>query len=319
MTPIFLTSPQFWCDQIVNGLTTGSIYALIALGYTMVYGILQLINFAHGEVFMLGSFAGYGVLLGLGGDNISGAMIILALLLAFIAAAAASTAAALLIERIAYRPLRNAPRLAPLISAIGASVFLSHLVDDGFLNGQSKFYPQIFPVGSITLGPLEVSYLQLFLMASSLAMMSLLYWFIQRTKAGRSIRAVAEDRDNSALMGIDVNRAIVITFALGAIMAGFGGVLYGLFYSSIRGSMGFIPGVKAFTAAVLGGIGSVPGAVVGGFTLGLAETVGRELLNEIPGVSLPNQWKDVIAFALLVLVLIVRPTGIFSQQEGKRA
>jgi len=150
-------------------------------------------------------------------------------------------------------------------------------------------------------------------------MMSLLYWFIQRTKAGRSIRAVAEDRDNSALMGIDVNRAIVITFALGAIMAGFGGVLYGLFYSSIRGSMGFIPGVKAFTAAVLGGIGSVPGAVVGGFTLGLAETVGRELLNEIPGVSLPNQWKDVIAFALLVLVLIVRPTGIFSQQEGKRA
>ena len=255
--PLFLAGAEFWFDQVVNGLTTGSIYALIALGYTMVYGVLQLINFAHGEVFMVGAFAGYGTLMAFGGEDISGVMILVALIAALVAAGVASAGTAVVIERIAYRPLRNAPRLAPLISAIGVSVFLSHLVDDGFLNG--------------------------------------------------------------SLMGIDVNRAIVITFALGAVMAGFAGVLYGLFLSSIRGSMGFLPGVKAFTAAVLGGIGSVPGAVVGGYFLGLAETVGRELLNEIPGVNLPNQWKDVIAFALLVLVLIFRPTGIFKQKETKRA
>lgn len=319
MTPLFLTTPEFWFDQLVNGLTTGSIYALIALGYTMVYGVLQLINFAHGEVFMIGAFAGYGVLLALGGHEISGAMIVLALVLALIAAGTASAAAAVTIERLAYRPLRNAPRLAPLISAIGVSVFLSHLVDDGFLNGQTKHYPQIFPAGKISLGALNVSYLQLFLMGASLAMMAVLYWVIQRTKMGRSIRAVAESRDNAALMGVDVNRAIVITFALGAVMAGFAGVLWGLFFSSIRGSIGFLPGVKAFTAAVLGGIGSVPGAVVGGYFLGLAETIGRELLNEIPGVNLPNEWKDVVAFSLLVLVLIFRPTGIFRQRETKRA
>src|SRR4029078_5961047 len=151
------------------------------------------------------------------------------------------------------------------------------------------------------------AYIQAFLMGSSLAMMGILYFAVQRTKMGRSIRAVSESRDNAALMVIDVNRAIMVTFALGAIMAGFAGVLYGLFLSSIRGSMGFIPGVKAFTAAVLGGIGSIPGAVIGGFLRGVTETVGRELLNEIPGVHLANQWKDVIAFALLVLILIFRP------------
>jgi branched-chain amino acid transport system permease protein len=319
MHPLFLSSPEFWSDQLVNGLTTGSIYALIALGYTMVYGVLQLINFAHGEVFMIGAFAGYGTLVAFGGEDISGAMIILALIIALIAAGSASAVTAVAIERIAYRPLRNAPRLAPLISAIGMSVFLSHLVDDYFLEGGARFYPQIFPVGGVSLGPLSVSYIQLFLMGSALSMMAVLYWVVQRTRMGRAIRAVAESRENAALMGIDVDRAIVITFALGAIMAGFAGVLYGLFLSSIRGSMGFIPGVKAFTAAVLGGIGSIPGAVVGGYFLGLTETVGRELLNEIPGVNLPNQWKDVIAFALLVLVLIFRPTGIFRQQATRRA
>ncbi len=319
IAPLFLTGAEFWADQTVNGLTTGSIYALIALGYTMVYGVLQLINFAHGEVFMIGAFAGYGVLVGMGGDDLTGVMVALAIVLALLAAAVASAATSVTIERIAYRPLRNAPRLAPLISAIGVSVFLSHLVDDGFLGGQSKFYPLIFPNGGISLGPLSISYLQMFLMGSSLLMMAALYWVVQRTGAGRAIRAVAESRTNASLMGIDVNRAIVITFVLGAIMAGFAGVLYGLFLSSIRGSMGFIPGVKAFTAAVLGGIGSIPGAVVGGYGLGLAETLGREVLNEIPGVNLPNEWKDVVAFSVLVLILIFRPTGIFKQKETKRA
>jgi branched-chain amino acid transport system permease protein len=310
---------EFWSDQVVNGLTTGSIYALIALGYTMVYGVLQLINFAHGEVFMLGSFAGYGVILGLGGEDISGAMVAVAIILALLAAGTASAATAITIERIAYRPLRSAPRLAPLISAIGVSVFLSHLVDDGFLEGEARFYPQIFPTGDIGFWLISIDYIQVFLMGASLAMMGALYWVVQRTREGQAIRAVAESRDNAALMGINIDRSIVITFALGAIMAGFAGVLYGLFLSQIRGSMGFIPGLKAFTAAVLGGIGSIPGAVVGGYFLGLAETVGRELLNEIPGVNLPNEWKDVVAFTVLVLILIARPTGIFRQRETKRA
>jgi len=320
MTVFFLASTQFWADQFVDGLTTGSIYALVALGYTMVYGVLQLINFAHGEVFMVGAFAGYGILLAFGGGDASGAILVLALTVALLGAACASTATALAVERIAYRPLRNAPRLAPLISAIGASVFLSHLVDDGFLNGQSKYYPTtIFPTGDVTAGPFSISYLQLFLIVASLAMMLVLYTFIQQTRTGRAIRAVAENRDNAALMGVDVNRAIAVTFALGAAMAGFAGVLYGLNFSRIQGSMGFIPGVKAFTAAVLGGIGNIQGAMIGGFFLGLAETVGREALNEIPGVNLPNQWKDVVAFALLVLVLIFRPTGIFGERVTKRA
>ena len=316
---IVITDADFWVDQLVVGLTTGSIYALIALGYTMVYGVLQLINFAHGEVFMVGAFAGYGVLVAFGGEDISGAMIAVSIAAALVIAALASMSASLIIERVAYRPLRNAPRLAPLISAIGVSVFLSHLADDYFLNGQSRFYPQIFPDGGLDAGPIDITYLQFFLMGSSLAMMLVLYWIIQRTRQGRAIRAVSESRDNAALMGIDVNRAIIYTFALGAIMAGFAGVLYGLFFSSIRGSMGFLPGVKAFTAAVLGGIGSIPGAVLGGFILGLAETFGRELLNQIPGVDLANQWKDVVAFVLLIAVLLFRPSGILGKPEKKRA
>ncbi|MBE7517663.1 MAG: branched-chain amino acid ABC transporter permease [Thermoflexaceae bacterium] len=310
---------SFWLDQLVNGLTTGSIYALIALGYTMVYGVLQLINFAHGEVFMLGSFAGFGVIVAAGGADVSGPMVALVILLALVAAGAASAASATAIERLAYRPLRNAPRLAPLISAIGVSVFLSHLVDDGFLNGEGRYYPQVFPADTIEIGALTISYLQVFLMASSVAMMLGLSYFIRSTRTGKSIRAVSENRENASLMGIDVNRAIVATFIIGAIMAGFAGVLYGLFYSTIRGSMGFLPGIKAFTAAVLGGIGSIPGAVVGGYCLGLTETVGRELLNEIPGVNLPNEWRDVIAFGLLVVILIFRPTGIFGERVSKRA
>ena len=315
---MFLASASFWADQTVNGLTTGSIYALVALGYTMVYGVLQLINFAHGEVFMVGAFAGYGVIVGLGGDELSGAAIVFAVLLALLVAATASTATSVAIERIAYRPLRSAPRLAPLISAIGVSIFISHLADDYFLDGQGKNYPPLW-AGEWSLSFLSIEYLQAFLIASSLLMMAILFWVVQRTKVGMAIRATAENRDNASLMGIDVNRVILATFVLGAIMAGFAGVLYGLYIHTIRGSMGFIPGVKAFTAAVLGGIGSIPGAMVGGYVLGLTETVGLEVLDELPGVTLTNEWKDVLAFTVLVLVLILRPTGIFRQRVTKRA
>jgi branched-chain amino acid transport system permease protein len=313
-----LTSTSFWVDQFTNGLTTGSIYALIALGYTMVYGILQMINFAHGEVFMIGAFAGYGVMTAMGGNELSGAMIALAIVLATAGAMAASAGSAVAIERIAYRRLRNAPRLAPLISAIGVSIFLQYLVLE-MTSSKSSFYPRVFPRGDIGIGPFSIDYIQLFLILSSFAMMAFLYVIVQKTATGRAIRAVSESPTNASLMGIDVNRTIVTVFVLGAAMAGVAGVLYGLFFGQIRGTMGFLPGIKAFTAAVLGGIGNIPGAVAGGYILGLSETVGRELLNEIPGVDLGNEWRDVIAFSLLVGILLFRPTGIFRERVAKRA
>ncbi|HMO53996.1 MAG TPA: branched-chain amino acid ABC transporter permease [Tepidiformaceae bacterium] len=318
VTASLVLSVGFWSDQVVNGLTIGSLYALIALGYTMVYGVLKMINFAHGEVFMLGSFAGYGVLVGLGGNDISGPMVALALFVALLGAMCASAGTSVIVERIAYRPLRNAPRLAPLISAIGVSILLQSLVIDQ-TSGRARFYPQIFPRGQFKAGPFDITYIQVFLIASSVVMMLFLFFIIQRTRVGRSIRAVAENQTNAALMGVDVNRTIMTVFILGAAMAGVAGVLHGLFFQSIRGSMGFLPGIKAFTAAVLGGIGSIPGAVLGGYTLGMAETVGRELLNLLPGVNLGNQWRDVIAFTLLVSILLFRPTGIFAERSTKRA
>jgi branched-chain amino acid transport system permease protein len=233
-------------------------------------------------------------------------------------AALASASTSVVLERIAYRPLRNAPRLAPLITAIGASIFLQFLVLD-VTSAKASFYPRIFPGGSIVIGAFRITYLQLFLIGCSVAMMLFLSAIIQRTAAGRSIRAVAENRTAAALMGIDVDRAIVTTFVLGAAMAGVAGVLWGLFFLQIRGSMGFLPGIKAFTAAVLGGIGSIPGAMVGGYFLGLAETVGREALSTIPGLNFPNEWRDVIAFSLLVFVLLFRPTGIFGELVSRRA
>lgn len=315
---LFLASTSFWVDQFVNGLTTGSLYALIALGYTMVYGVLQMINFAHGEVFMIGAFAGLITMHVMGGGDLSGAMFWVAVLFALVIAMAASASVSVALERIAYRPLRTAPRLAPLISAIGASIFLQYLVLD-ITDAEAKFYPDVFPEGSFGTGAFTITYIQTFLILSSFAMMAFLYYIVQRTKTGRAIRAVAESPANAALMGVNVNRTIVTVFILGAAMAGVAGVLHGLFFQSIRATSGFFPGIKAFTAAVLGGIGNIPGAVAGAYFLGLSETVGRELLSRIPGVELGNQWRDVIAFSLLVLVLIFRPRGIFGERVSRRA
>ncbi len=313
---------SFWVDQFVNGLTIGSLYALIALGYTMVYGVLRMINFAHGEIFMVGAFAGMLTLRHVfGGDGMSDALIAPAILVAMLVAALASASAIVVIERIAYRPLRNAPRLAPLISAIGVSIFLQHLFLR-FTEGQTEIYPRIFPQGpgeSIDIGITQVDYVQIFLIGSSLTMMLALYFFIQRSTTGTSIRAVAEDRDVAALMGIDVNRVIVTTFVIGAALAGVAGVMYGLWLLTIKGTMGFLPGIKAFTAAVLGGIGNIPGAMLGGLLIGLSETIGREWLNELFNLGLGNQWKDVVAFFVLVGVLLIRPTGILGEVVGKRA
>ncbi|HSP56053.1 MAG TPA: branched-chain amino acid ABC transporter permease [Dehalococcoidia bacterium] len=313
---------DFWASQTLNGITVGALYALIALGYTMVYGVLRMINFAHGEVFMVGSFAGWIVLTRVfSGDNTSDAVIPIAILAAMLVAAAASGSLIVVVERFAYRPLRRAPRLAPLISAIGVSFFLQHL----FLrltDGRTKVYPRIFPQGpdeGISLGVTQLDYIQIFLIGSSIIMMLALFLFVNRTRAGTAIRAVAEDQDTAALMGIDVDRAIMTTFIIGAALAGVAGVMYGLWLLNIKGTMGFVPGIKAFTAAVLGGIGNIPGAMAGGFLLGLAETVGREGLNEMFGLGLTNEWRDVVAFFVLVGILLIRPSGILGEVVGKRA
>jgi branched-chain amino acid transport system permease protein len=312
-------SAETWLSLIVSGLTTGSVYALLALGYTMVYGILRMINFAHGEIFMSGAFAGYFVATGfaaLGFLNAGPLQSVIAVLVMLVVAAAISTGIALLVERIAYRPLRNAPRLVPLIAAIGASFFLQYTVRGLFGPGVYA-YPDVNVLAQTV--PLPVSFLHLkwidiIVVASALVMMTGLYWFVMRTRTGTAIRAVSEDKSTAELMGIDVNRAIVTTFGVGAAMAGAAGVLYCLMFRQVFFYTGFIPGLKAFTAAVLGGIGNVPGAMLGGLFLGQVESVGPTLF--FAGLNVPsaNQLKDVIAFTLLVLVLVFRPSGILGER-----
>ncbi|MPZ24353.1 MAG: branched-chain amino acid ABC transporter permease [Dehalococcoidia bacterium] len=311
-----------WQQQIANAMALGGLYALIAIGYTMVYGILQMINFAHGEIFMLGAFAGLWVFDRTADlhDDASA----LVVLLAMIAAMGMSGGSALLLERIAYRPLRRAPRLVPLISAIGASIFLSQLVTV-IIQGRPQSVPRVFPQGRFDLADAAIRYDQIFLIVMSFVFMFGLFYFVRLTKAGKAIRAVAEDKDVAALMGINVDRAIQLTFFLGAILAGAAGVMYAMYIPTLTGTMGFIPGIKAFTAAVLGGIGSIPGAMVGGYFIAFAETLGVQ-----GGISFSNavgrpEWgqeisgyKDAIAFSLLVLVLIFRPNGIFGEEVGKK-
>ncbi|MEO8461601.1 MAG: branched-chain amino acid ABC transporter permease [Chloroflexota bacterium] len=315
---------ETWSSLIVSGLTTGSIYALIALGYTMVYGILRMINFAHGEIFMGGAFAGYFVataLAGMGILNSSPVAAVLAVLVMIVVAAAFSTALALLVERIAYRPLRNAPRLVPLISAIGASFFLQYTFR-GVLGPGIYVYPDVSILNqAVPIDFLRLRWVDVLVVVSALAMMSGLYFFVMRTKLGTAIRAVSEDKSTAELMGIDVNRAIVTTFAVGAAMAGAAGVLYALMFRQVFFFTGFVPGIKAFTAAVLGGIGNVPGAMLGGLFLGQVESVGPTLFLDGLNVPSPNQLKDVIAFTLLVLVLVFRPSGLLGERVsgGQRA
>ncbi len=301
---------ELWLEQIINGLTVGGVYALIALGYTMVYGILLMINFAHGEIFMIGAYAGYFTLTTLLATAVGQYSRAFALLLAIVSAMIASSVLAVLLERVVYRPLRNAPRLAALISAIGASIFLQNIVL--LLAGpRMKIYPDVFPSGSIDLGYISISYIRAFIILLSIFLMIVLYLFVQKTKTGKCMRAVAEDMETASLMGIDVDRIIVTTFFLGAVMAGAAGVMVGIYYTQINHMMGFIPGIKAFTAAVLGGIGNIPGAMLGGFFIGIAETIGAQIL--------PAEYKDVIAFSILVLLLIFRPTGLLGEVITRRS
>jgi branched-chain amino acid transport system permease protein len=302
---------QEWLQLTIDGITIGGVYAVIALGYTLVYGVLRMINFAHGELFMMGAFTGYYTLTGFENhSNLNDAAPVLTIAIAILLGMIVAVVLALVMERVAYRPLRRAPRLAPLISAIGVSILLRNIMLR-VTNAQGKTYPKVFPRSAIQVGEIRVLYVQIFLLVLSVVFMGLLYLFIQRTKAGMAIRAVAEDRDTAALMGVNVDRTIMTTFAAGAALAGAAGVVYGMFVTTATSGMGFIPGIKAFTAAVLGGIGSVPGAMAGGYFLGITEALSTKFFGA--------QYKDVVAFVLLVAVLIFRPWGILGKREDKRA
>ena len=304
-----------WLDFIVFGLAQGSLYALIAMGYTLVYGILFMINFAHGEFYMSGIFtATVFVAIPMSETGFLNRYPIPALLIIGVVAMATSMGVAVLTERIAYRPLRRAPRLVPLITAIGASFFWQYFFRGLYGSGITAFPTVDVLKGSITLGGMEILKTQVVVIVASVFLLIGLNLFIMRSKTGKAIRAVAEDKDIAALMGIDVDRVVVITFATGAALAGAAGLLYALLFRQIHFFMGFIPGIKAFTAAVLGGIGSVPGAALGGLFLGMFESVGPSLFLEGLGIPASYQLKDVIAFTMLVLVLIFRPQGILGER-----
>jgi len=315
-------------QQLVNGLTLGSLYALIAVGYTVVYGILQLINFAHGEVFMIGAFGALTTSLVLFRGNTS----VWTLPVMIVGAVIAAVGTAVLMERFAYRPLRNAPRLAPLITAIGISVFLQEVVRLNYnhlpftswnpfdLPDAKSRIP--FPQIDVVTGPaLEISGVTIqrsaiFTVGALLMCAAMLWYFINRTKTGRGMQAVSQDADTARLMGINVDRIIVVAFALGAVLAGIAGVAQGLQNNNIDFRMGFLAGLKAFTAAVLGGIGNIQGAVVGGLVLGVVEGMATQY---IPGQFGGGPWKDVWAFVLLILVLVFRPQGLLGAKEVDRA
>jgi branched-chain amino acid transport system permease protein len=311
-------TPSFWRELVVFGVAQGSVYALIALGYSLVYGILLMINFAHGEVFMSGAFASYFVATTLDRSGFLNRNPAASILILLAVAMAVSTLVAVLLERVAYRPLRNAPRLVPLITAIGASLFLQNTFR-GFFGPQTRGYPDFQTLAGRwhILGIPVLKTQALVILAAVVAMIGLSL-FVARTKTGKSMRAVAEDKEIASLMGINVDRVIVITFAVGGVMAGVAGVLYALVFKQVSPFIGFLPGIKAFTAAVLGGIGSITGAALGGLIIGVLEAVGPVLFLTGAHVPSPNQLKDVIAFSILVLVLIFRPGGILGTGEAEK-
>lgn len=304
-----------WGSLVSAGVAQGSVYALIALGYTLVYGILRMINFAHGEVFMFGAFPTVFFAQWTHEHGYLERSPSLTILMWILLAAAVSTCVGMLVERVAYKPLRNKPRLVTLISAIGASFFLQYTARSFFGSGFHS-YPEI-PIlsGRIELGPFIFPTIQFAVLVMALVLMAILYWLVERTKVGRAMRAVSEDREAAQLMGVDIERVILFTFAIGGALAGAAGVINGLYKpQGANFFMGFFPGIKAFTAAVLGGIGSVPGALIGGLVLGIVESVGPNLV--LDGLNIPaaNQLKDAIAYLMLVFILIFRPQGIMGEK-----
>ena len=304
-------------QQIINGLVQGSMYALVALGYTMVYGVLNLINFAHGDVLMVGAMAGITILKFLQ-TAVPGLPGIVKLCIAIIGTIPVCVIVNIIIERVAYRRLRNAPRLAPLITAIGVSVLLQTFAM--MIWGRSPIpFPQVMPSDSFKiLGALISPTQVMLLMLATTAMISLAL-LVEKTKMGRAMRATAENPRVAGLMGVDSNRVIVMTFAIGAALAAVAGVMGGANYSSAQFAMGFVPGLKAFSAAVLGGIGNIYGAMVGGILLGLIESFGAGYIGDLTSDFLGSQYQDIFAFIVLIIVLTLRPSGIMGERVADRA
>jgi len=296
-------------QQLINGLTIGAFYSLVALGYTMVYGVLKLINFAHGDMFMWGAY------LGLTGLNVAVALLsggsALMLIPVIILVMATMALIGVLVERVAYRPLRSAGRLAPVISALGVAFILQSLARNVY-GASWKTYPNVLELGGrISLGGgASVAVMQIVVLVVSFALMGAVYLFVQRTRIGTAMRAVSLDHDVSRLMGIDVNRIIAIVFLIGPGLGGIAGVIVGVYYGSFDFTLGWVFGLKAFIAAILGGIGNIPGAMLGGMILGIIETLGAGYLSP--------QWKDVLAYLILIVILIVRPTGLLGERVAEK-
>lgn len=295
-------------QQFANGLAVGGIYALIALGYTMVYGVLKLINFAHGDLFTIGAYLGLTVLAAMGLTEFYGAVIGILLVAVMIMGMLAAIGAVL--DRAAYRPLRESPRLSAVVSALGASIFLQNLVMLIY-GARFQVYPlDILPSTSISLFQVDIPVVKVVVLAASILLMAILYLFVQRTRIGTAIRAAAIDQGAARLMGIDVNRVILIVFLIGPALGGVAGLMVGLLYGQINFTMGWTYGLKAFTAAILGGIGNIPGAMVGGLLLGVIEALGAAYIS--------IAWKDAIAFCVLIAILIVRPTGLLGERVAEK-
>ena len=290
---------QQFCQQLINGVSLGSIYALIALGYTMIYGIIKLINFAHGDIYMIGAYFGFFATTQLGVGFIP----------AIIIAMAGAAVVGIIIERIAYRPMRNAPRIAILITAIGVSFFLEY----GMIllvSPQPRTFPAVFAPTVYHMGPLVANSQQLVILISALILMVTLSYIVNSTKAGKAMRAVSFDADAARLMGINIDKVISMTFALGSALAAAGGVLVGVYYNSIDPLMGMMPGIKAFVAAVLGGIGIIPGAMMGGIILGVVEAMVSGFLS--------STFRDAAAFGILILILLYKPAGLLGKNVREK-
>lgn len=305
---------DIFLQQIANGLLLGSIYALVALGYTMVYGILGLINFAHGDIVMVGALVALSVILSLGATM----PVVVVLLLATAAAMLVCVALGLVVERAAYRPLRRAPRLAPLITAIGVSILIQYSA--ALIWGKQYIsMPEIVKPSQITIGGAHITSTQAFIFLLACGIMAGLLWFVKASRMGRAMRATEQNPDVAGLMGVNTTYVIAFTFALGAAIGAIAGVMVVLYYGQGHYFMGFMLGLKAFTAAVLGGIGNIPGAMLGGLLLGLIESLAAGYIGDLTGGVFGSNYRDVFAFLVLVLVLMLRPSGLMGVRSGDRA
>jgi branched-chain amino acid transport system permease protein len=304
-------------QQLINGLTIGSVYALIALGYTMVYGVLQLINFAHGDLFMLGAMVAVFVLAGMAvTEPLSLSIAIPVLVAVFLVSMTAIAGLGVAIERVAYRPLRTAGRLSPLISALGVSVFLENATMNVVGPGP-RFFPDFLPAAEVQILGVAVQDKQILILVVATALMVWLHYLVNHTTFGLAVRATAEDKDAASLMGIEIDRVIAMVFVLGPALGAAGGVLFAMQYGVVLWNAGFLAGIKAFTAAVLGGIGNIPGAMLGGLLLGLIETFGAGYLPILTHDVIGPEYKDIFAFVILILVLIFRPMGILGERVAR--